>query len=122
MTTTYPQTVSAVLVSVGGAPAPIVHVVQRHRPLHVWYFCSNDSRKIADSVHSQLDWHPDRDFIEVEQFEELGPSYQALRTAIPDLLRKWKVPSSNVLVDYTGGTKTMSAALVLAASEPVQEA
>lgn len=112
--------VTAVLVSVGGTSVPIVHVLQQHRPLHVWYFCSDGSRAVADQIHARLDWHPDRDFIEVERFEELGPCYLALRKGIPELLRKWRVRPEEVLVDYTGGTKTMSAALVLAAVEQLQ--
>ena len=109
--------IRAVLVSVGGSAAPILFTIRKHRPAHVWYFCSSGSRHIADEIHVQLDWHPDRDLIELERFEELGPCYRELRQAIPGLLRKWSVDRSEVLVDYTGGTKTMSAALVLAATE-----
>ncbi len=112
-----PSSISAALVSVGGSPSPVLFTLQQHRPRHVWYFCSAGSRSVADEIHARLDWHPDRDVIEVERFEELGPCYQALRGALPGLLRKWKVAAGDVLVDYTGGTKTMSAALVLAATE-----
>jgi hypothetical protein len=40
---------------------------------------------------------------------------------IPDLLAEAKVRPAEVLVDYTGGTKTMSAALVLAGIEWFQQ-
>jgi len=53
----------------------------------------------------------------VARFEELGPCYRALRAEIPGLLRKWRIEPGEVLVDYTCGTKTMSAALVLAGLE-----
>jgi CRISPR-associated protein (TIGR02710 family) len=109
--------IQAVLVSVGGSPAPVLFTLRKHRPKHVWYFCSGGSRDTADEIHAQLDWHPDRDFIEVERFEELGPCYRELWQAIPALLERWKVKRTEVLVDYTGGTKTMSAALVLAGTE-----
>lgn len=112
--------ITAALVAVGGTPAPILHVLRQYRPKHVWYFCSVGSRPLADEIHAQLDWHPDRDFIEVARFEELGPCYLELRKAIPGLLKKWRVEPDQVLVDYTGGTKTMSAALVLAAVELFQ--
>jgi CRISPR-associated protein (TIGR02710 family) len=113
--------VEAVLVSVGGAPAPILKVLEGHRPQYVWYFCSGDSRKVADQIHAQLTWHPDRDFIEVDRFEELEVCYRELRLRLPELLRKWKVAPEAVLVDYSGGTKAMSAALVLAATELFQQ-
>ncbi len=112
--------ISTTLVSVGGAPAPILRVLRLYRPAHVWYFCSPTSRPQADQIHASLEWHPDRDYIEVERFEELGPCYLALRKAIPELLKKWRVRPEEVLVDYTGGTKTMSAALILAAIEHFQ--
>jgi CRISPR-associated protein (TIGR02710 family) len=109
--------ISAALVSVGGSPAPVLHVLRQHRPAHVWYFCSAGSRANADDIQRQLDWHPAPRFIEVERFEELGPCYRELRSKLPSILAETKVPPAEVLVDYTGGTKTMSAALVLAAVE-----
>jgi CRISPR-associated protein (TIGR02710 family) len=109
--------VTAMLVSVGGSPAPVLYVLRQHRPAHVWYFCSAGSRANADDIQRQLDWHPAPRYIEVENFEELGPCYRELRRKIPEILRETNVKREEVLVDYTGGTKTMSAALVLAAIE-----
>jgi hypothetical protein len=109
--------IAAALVSVGGTSAPVLHVLRQHRPAHVWYFCSPSSRVNADSIQTQLDWHPMPRFIEVARFEEIGPCYQALRRKLPDILAEARVAPESVLVDYTGGTKTMSAALVLAATE-----
>jgi CRISPR-associated protein (TIGR02710 family) len=112
-----PSPIAAALVSVGGTSAPVLHVLRQHRPAHVWYFCSPSSRVNADSIQTQLDWHPMPRFIEVARFEEIGPCYQALRRKLPDILAEARVAPESVLVDYTGGTKTMSAALVLAATE-----
>jgi len=108
---------AAALVSVGGSPAPVLHVLREHQPAHVWYFCSTDSRAKADEIQAALDWHPQARFIEVERFEELGPCYRELRRKIPEILSETKVNPREVLVDYTGGTKTMSAALILATTE-----
>lgn len=116
-----PASISAALISVGGTPGPILHVLRHHRPPHVWYFCSSESRSIADAVQRDLDWHPQARFLEVERFEELGPCYRELRRRLPEILRETRVPSAEVLVDYTAGTKTMSAALVLAAIELFQQ-
>jgi CRISPR-associated protein (TIGR02710 family) len=113
--------ITAVLITVGSALAPVLHVLDRYRPKHVWYFCSAGSRQNADAIQDKLDWHPAARFIEVERFEELGPCYRELRRKIPDILAETKVPPQEVLVDYTGGTKTMSAALVLAAVEMFQQ-
>jgi CRISPR-associated protein (TIGR02710 family) len=118
---TEPQRITAALVSVGGSPAPVLHVLRQHRPANVWYFCSVGSRANADAIQAQLDWRPATRFIEVARFEELGPCYRELRRKIPEILTETKVPPAEVLVDYTGGTKTMSAALVLAAAESFQQ-
>jgi CRISPR-associated protein (TIGR02710 family) len=116
-----PPQITAALVSVGGSPEPVLHVLRQHRPAHVWYFCSAGSRANADDIQRQLDWHPAPRYIEVEKFEELGPCYRELHRKLPDILAETKVPPAEVLVDYTGGTKTMSAALVLAAAELFQQ-
>ncbi len=118
---TPPPKFTTALVSVGGSPAPVLHVLRQHRPAHVWYFCSAGSRANADEIQRQLDWHPAPRFIEVERFEELGPCYRELRRKLPDILAETRVSPAEVLVDYTGGTKTMSAALVLAAAELFQQ-
>jgi len=113
--------ITAALVSVGGTSAPVLHVLRQHRPAHVWYFCSAGSRTNADDIQRQLEWHPAPRYIEVVRFEELGPCYRELRRKIPEILAETKVPPAEVLVDYTGGSKTMSAALVLVAAEMFQQ-
>lgn len=109
--------IKAALVSVGGSPAPVKYMLEKYKPEWVWYFCSEDSKKIADEIHSSLSWKPGRLFITVERFEEIAPCYKELREKIPELLKFTRVCPEEVIVDYTGGTKTMSAALVLAGVE-----
>jgi CRISPR-associated protein (TIGR02710 family) len=116
-----PAPITAALLSVGGSPAPVLHVLRQHRPANVWYFCSPTSRGIADDIQAQLEWRPQARFIEAQRFEELGPCYRTLRRKLPEILTETHVPPAEVLVDYTGGTKTMSAALVLAATELFQQ-
>jgi len=114
----------ALLVSVGGSLEPILHSVRTHRPSHVAYFCSSGTRDTAEAIQASLsagatgETHPPfPDYLEVGRYEELGPCYAALRQAIPAWLATHAIDPADVIVDYTGGTKTMSAALVLAASE-----
>jgi CRISPR-associated protein (TIGR02710 family) len=107
----------ACLISVGGAPEPVLHSLRHHRPSVVAYFCSAGSREKAESIQAQLDFAPAADFLEIGAHEELGPCYAALRSWLPAWLDKHGLAPESVIVDYTGGTKTMSAALVLAATE-----
>jgi CRISPR-associated protein (TIGR02710 family) len=57
------------------------------------------------------------EYIVENQFEVLNACYRTLRQQIPQLLHKHGIAPESVLVDYTGGSKPMSAALVLAATE-----
>lgn len=107
----------ALLVSVGGSPEPILHVLRAQRPTHVAYFCSAGSRISAEAIQAQLDFAPTADFLEIAGYEDLGPCYAALRAWLPAWLARHHLAPEDVTVDYTGGTKTMSAALVLAATE-----
>ncbi|MCX8108536.1 MAG: TIGR02710 family CRISPR-associated CARF protein, partial [Verrucomicrobiae bacterium] len=107
----------AVLISVGGAQQPVLKALDWYRPQHVWYFCSKNTRPTADQIQQTLKWHPAPRFIEVDNPDELGPCYRELRRKIHDILEETHVNPEQVVVDYTGGTKTMSAALVLVAVE-----
>lgn len=107
----------ACLVSVGGSPEPVLHTLRTNRPALVAYFCSAGSRPAAEAIQASLDFAPAAEFLEVATHEELGPCYSALRSWLPDWLARHGLQDDEVVVDYTGGTKTMSAALVLAATE-----
>jgi len=107
----------ACLVSVGGSTEPVFHTLRTNRPTLVAYFCSAGSRQLAERIQSELDFAPLAEFFEIGAHEELGPCYSALRTWIPTWLQRHTLAPDEVVVDYTGGTKTMSAALVLAATE-----
>lgn len=107
----------ACLISVGGSTEPILHVLQTYRPEFVAYVCSPASRAHLPEIQACLDFNPRTDILEVAAFEDLGPCYAALRTWLPGWLGLHDIQPDEVMVDYTGGTKTMSAALVLAATE-----
>ena len=115
------QRLRACLVSVGGSPDPILHTLRTHRPAYVAYFCSAGTWDKAEAIQQILIADPVpapvAAYLEVERFEELGPCYAALRAWLPTWLAAQTLAPEEVLVDYTGGTKTMSAALVLAATE-----
>lgn len=107
----------ALLCSVGGSPEPILHTLRTLRPACVAYVCSVGSRANAEAIQAQLDFSPVADYLELTTHEELGPCYAELRAWLPGWLASQTLAPDDVTVDYTGGTKTMSAALVLAATE-----
>lgn len=91
-------------------------------PEQIWFFCSEQSRPFAvEALHEIGLEFPERavggEYIVENQFEVLNACYRTLRQQIPLLLHKYSIAREAVLVDYTGGSKPMSAALVLAATE-----
>jgi CRISPR-associated protein (TIGR02710 family) len=107
------------IISVGGSPAPLIFCLNRRRPEYVIYFASKASRKmVRESIEPALEFKPrDHHIVVTPDEEDLGVSVAELLREIPRLLSGWDIPFSQVLGDYTGGTKTMSAALVLALAE-----
>ncbi|WP_025324147.1 TIGR02710 family CRISPR-associated CARF protein [Deferrisoma camini] len=104
------------LVSVGGTAEPVAAAVAEHRPQVVCFFCSERSVEKLGEIRSLvaargLDYRSRVQM--VQDPEDLTRCYaDALRAA--DLLEAEGVSPEAVVVDYTGGTKTMSAALALA--------
>ncbi len=104
------------LVSVGGTAEPVAAAVAAHRPKVVCFFCSERSvEKLGEvralTAESGLDYH--YRLVLASDPEDLARCYaDALQAA--EVLEAEGVPPAEVMVDYTGGTKTMSAALALA--------
>jgi len=106
----------AILVSLGGTPAPIVFSLNHQRPDYICFFVSEETRdSIYKDILPGLDFaYRNYDWITTQSAESLSDCYHVLATKLPEILKKWKVAPKNLVVDYTGGTKTMSVALALA--------
>lgn len=113
---------TCLLISVGGSPAPVALSIDHHKPDVVIFFTSADSRPEIGTKVKPLATHMwlDQEVIVTPDHQDLTQSMEALANELPSRLEALGVTSSDLIVDYTGGTKTMSAALVLATiSEPV---
>jgi CRISPR-associated protein (TIGR02710 family) len=119
--------------TVGGSCVPIVTAIQDHEPDLVCFFATagpRGSRMTVDgtgkpcgrdpdrepSIVAQLDLLPDRyRIVELEEPDDLAYIY----TRCYDVLRELAVehPQAHYIADYTGGTKSMSVGLALAALE-----
>jgi CRISPR-associated protein (TIGR02710 family) len=111
----------AVILSVGGAAAPIVASLNAQQPALVCFFVSPESRpRIKEEILDKLAYQPaHHDWIETPSAEDLLACYRTLVRELPRLADKWKVPLAAFVADYTGGTKTMSVALALATLQDV---
>jgi CRISPR-associated protein (TIGR02710 family) len=106
------------LVSLGGSPEPVLYTLNQQRPEYVLFFVSPQTAPQIQEIIRALSYRcHDFDRIVTPAAEDLGVCYQALRQRLPDILAQWNVAEADLVVDYTGGTKTMSAALVLATVE-----
>lgn len=107
--------------TVGGSPAPIIFSLQQHAPGHVLFVCSASS---ASAVTEQiLPALPDsgRQLVSTVEVlhneQDLLACVRDIRAAVERARTAWRMPSASLLADFTGGTKVMSAALVLALME-----
>lgn len=109
----------AILVSVGGSPQPIIRSLNEQKPEYICFFTSEATKDSTEKdVLPNLSFKPRHwDWIVTPNAEGLSECYKEIVTKLPDILKKWHVKESELVVDYTGGTKTMSVAIALATIE-----
>jgi len=102
------------IMSLGGSPEPLKKSISEHRPARLIFFASHDSNTKLGEVLQIEGYKPIK--IETEITENPNSLYECYRAAkrCVDRCARADIPDSDILVDYTGGTKVMSAALLLA--------
>ena len=115
---------SSILVcTVGGSHEPIVQAIEEASPAYVCFFCTDrDQNAAQEGSISEIADISRKARLADSQFEykivpadDLDQSVRSMRTAIDELHHRH--PNRRICADYTGGTKTMTAALVVAALE-----
>ncbi len=101
------------IMSIGGSPEPLKASIAKYKPEQVIFFTSQDSTQIAGEVLSALDSRPKVFYEITENPNLLFECYKTARACV-DRISSLGAQSHEVMVDYTGGTKVMSAALILA--------
>jgi CRISPR-associated protein (TIGR02710 family) len=109
-------TVTAMLVTVGGTPASAIHTLNEQKPQFICFFVSTETQgMIREKILPALTYTPEHyDWIRTPASQNLLECYRVLDKALPGILDKWGVTMSGLGVEYTGGTKPMSVAAVLA--------
>lgn len=106
------------LVSLGGSAEPVLYTLGRQQPEYILFFVSAESAGQIQGIIRGLPYQcRDFDRLLSPSAESLGDCYRALRDQLPSKLAQWGPSPQELLVDYTGGTKSMSAAIVLATME-----
>lgn len=107
----------AMIVSFGGAPEPVAKAIAEHQPQFICFLASRDSQDKIGEVRQLLAQGglplPESRVVLADNADDLVLCYEtALECA--RLLEERQIAAERVVVDYTGGTKSMTAALALA--------
>lgn len=102
------------ILSVGGALSPLIYSINQHKPDYIIFFASAESKGQIPEILRSIGFTPKgTDIIVTESAENINHCLRKLKTELPQKLKSWKVEPAKTIIDYTGGTKSMSAALVL---------
>jgi CRISPR-associated protein (TIGR02710 family) len=127
------------LCTVGGSHEPIVAAIRELAPEHVVFFCSDDDpatarkgsytqvlgtgmcikgsagdeRPTLPNIPAQAGLGPEACTVERVPADDLDRAYERMCKAMVEIASTF--PDARLVADYTGGTKSMTAALVLAA-------
>jgi len=132
-----PRTI--LIATVGGSCAPLLTSIRTHRPDYVYFICSQSpsvvdetgtmrpgSSQVVDgigmvcgagnaSIVAQTGLDPDRyEKLEIDCIDDVQECFAIVDMAFRRALARRR--KATIIADYTGGTKTMTAALVRAAT------
>ena len=117
------QTSTLLVCTVGGSPEPIVAALKEWRPGRVWFVHTPGTRGKVDEIVSKacdegVDLDAGRyDLLQLPDEQDFTSCVEQLRS-LTDKVREWAERGNNhqVVVDITGGTKCMTAAMAIQAS------
>lgn len=101
------------IMTLGGSPEPLKKSIEINHPEHIIFLASHDSVSLSGKVLMDIKLKPSTEYEITEDPNLLFECYKAARRCV-DRVKKKNVSYKRVLVDYTGGTKVMTAALILA--------
>jgi CRISPR-associated protein (TIGR02710 family) len=106
---------TVLVLSVGESPAPCLASARHHNATHVIFFASQRSRKHATDIECELGFQGELVVLNPDEEYDFSACYARARDAV----RKAHEDTDHqrIVVDITGGTKTMTAALALAAAD-----
>ncbi len=105
--------IKLMLMSLGGTPDPIIKSILTYAPEKVIFFASHDSVPLSQTILNATSKKPAIEFVITDNPNSLYKCYSKARKCI-DRAHKTNFVPDEIMVDYTGGTKVMTAALLLA--------
>lgn len=107
----------ALLIAMTGDASATVYTINRLKPECLCFFVPESAKALVESdVQPQIAQMPRKwDWVVTPDSHRFMACYQALARTLPDLLRTWEVQPGELVVDLTGATPAMAAAVTLAA-------
>jgi CRISPR-associated protein (TIGR02710 family) len=109
-----PGRAAALVVPVGGTLEAPLRAIQEVSPRWVAFLASRETRAQIEQIEARLgrplEW---KRVILTPDAQDLGATYREVETKLRDIVAEWGLDWEDVVVDLTGGTKVMVAALVL---------
>lgn len=109
------QEVKVMIITVGGSPEPIIKSINSYRPETVYFIPSESSMTSIIDIMVKLDFKPIQKIKPILDPNNIIECYKIIADVCNEI-QNTNIEPQKVIADYTGGTKSMSAALVLAAS------
>lgn len=135
------MSITILLCTVGGAHQPIIKAIESTSPRYVCFFCTDkdpgtgrpgsivqitgkgnvikanrcDLKPTLPNIPTQTGLDAERFEVQKIPADDLDGAFFIMRDAVADMAERF--PGARFIADYTGGTKTMTAALVCAALE-----
>ena len=109
------QRIKALLISIGGSPESVIYSINELKPECLCFFASEETRMLINNevlpkLTDRPVWMAE---IITDDADDLLSCYKAITGKWKDLQQNWRLQPGDWVVDYTGGTKPMVAALVL---------
>ena len=103
----------AMIITVGGTPAPIVKTIQEAQPTFVSFLASQQTAESIPGIKKDAGFNFETAMTLVNDADDILHCFNKAEEAMAHVVQKG-FAAADVLVDYTGGTKNMTAAVVLA--------
>ncbi|MBA2485711.1 MAG: hypothetical protein H0V35_06380, partial [Nitrospira sp.] len=108
--------VKALIIAFTDAPALAAYVINRLQPEMLCFFVPESAKaQVEEAVQPLVQRMPKRwDWVATPDPTDVIACHQALSRTIQDLFHTWNVQVGDVVVDLTGATSAMAAALASA--------
>jgi len=107
------------ILSVGGSLSPLIYSINQNCPENIVFFASLDTEPQITEIMRQINLNTIKNFEKIITTlpENIGECLKSITLKLPEIIDRWQLNPEDIIVDYTGGTKSMSAALVLGTIE-----